>query len=113
MSAIEAAGPNAAVKKSLARAKAEAGKTDAAIQALVPLQETYDGALSARDALLPGWTLALRRLKKTADAVWVDQPAKYKKAFAAPLKIAAPKKVRTKKKTKKNGVPATAAQPNA
>lgn len=55
-----------------------------------PLAADYVRAIGARDARLPSWTKALARLRRSAAAVWFDEPATYRAVFAAPDRVVAP-----------------------
>jgi hypothetical protein len=93
--------PPADVTKALAKSLKDAAAIEAALGKLVKPQVAYAKALAQRDALLPAWTKALRRLKKHANAAWDEDPETYKAVFAPVEAVQAPKKRGNAKAKKK------------
>jgi hypothetical protein len=96
--AIEKKAPPASVKKALATCLKNASSIETALGKLTGPQAAYTKALGDRDALLPDWSKALRRLKKRAAVAWEDDEGTYKAVFAAVESIQAPKTKRRGKK---------------
>jgi hypothetical protein len=92
---------NAGVPKSVAAASATCAKHAtnvlAAITKLSKPQAAYRKALQQRDAIVPAWTRAYARLKKSAAAAWLDDEPTYKAVFEPAGSVQAPKKRRAKK----------------
>jgi hypothetical protein len=97
VAAVSSKKPPAAVKAAAAKCSKTANAVVSAINAMTKPQLAYQKAITARDGLLPEWTLELNRLKREAAALWVDDPGTYSATFAAPERVASPKKRRTKK----------------
>ena len=95
---VRAAKPTAAVTKALDACDASAAAVTTKLKAYTLAQTRYGAALSARDKLLPGWSLALARLKKKAAGAWVDEEETYRAVFAPPDAVRAPVAKRPKKK---------------
>lgn len=95
------------VTKALAACDKAASGVASALERFGPLASEYTRSVGTRDALLPSWTKALARLRRTAAAVWFDEPATYRAIFANADRVVAPRKKRTAKKTPKT--PATTA----
>lgn len=91
--------PAPAVAKALAKCKSSAETVRSALDDLSDPQARYSTAMAARDALLPGCTKALRKLKTQAKAAWDDEPGVYQAIFAPPGKVQAPKAKRSSKKS--------------
>jgi hypothetical protein len=89
--------PPADVSKALAKSLKDADALELALSKLIKPQAAYSKALGDRDALLPGWTKALGKLKKHAGAEWSEDVATYKAIFAPAGAIHAPMKKRAKK----------------
>lgn len=91
----------ASVPKNVAVASATCAKHAtnvlAAIAKLSKPQASYRKALEQRDAIVPEWTRAYARLKKSAAAAWLDDEPTFKAVFEPAGSIQAPKKRRTKK----------------
>lgn len=109
VAAIAKKSPAPVVAKAAAACKKNAEAVQSALNALTVPQSDYSTALAARDALLPGCTRALRKLKTQAKAAWDDEPGVYEAMFAPPEKVQAPKKP-TKKS---NGTAKPATKPAA
>jgi len=92
---------NAGVPKSVAAASATCAKHAtnvlAAIAKLSKPQAAYRKALEQRDAIVPEWTRAYARLKKSAAAAWLDDEPTFKAVFEPAGSVQAPKKRRAKK----------------
>jgi hypothetical protein len=71
---------------------------EAALAKLTKPQAAYTKALAEREALLPSWAKALRKLKLHAAVAWDEDAGTYKAVFAPPGAVQAPKKARAKKK---------------
>lgn len=95
--------PPTDVAKALARSLKDAKALEGALAKLIQPQAAYQKALADRDALLPGWTKALRKLKRHAAALWYEEATTYQSIFAAPGAVQAPKKRASKKTAKKGG----------
>jgi hypothetical protein len=91
VAAVLAASPPAAVVAVTARALTHAGQVQDRLQAITAPQAAYDKALAARDALLPGLTRALARLKAQAKVTWMDEPGTYAAMFAPPERVQRPR----------------------
>jgi hypothetical protein len=92
--AIAKKSPPAEVKATVATCLKHAGAIEGGLKKLTAPQAAYTKALADRDALLPDWTKALRRLKKRAEAVWEDEAGTFKAVFAKVGAVQAPKKRR-------------------
>lgn len=88
-----------APKKELAAVSKAADAVEKALTGLTKPQAKADKALAARDALLPDWQKSLSRLRVTAKAAFVDDPATYGALFAQAVAEQAP----TKKRARKSG----------
>jgi hypothetical protein len=87
---IEKVKPPAEVKRALADCARRAEAVAQALRALSKPQLDYERALHARDALLPGWERALRRLKRHAAVAWEDDLGTLAAVFAAPPALQRP-----------------------
>jgi hypothetical protein len=94
---IAKAKPAADVSKAAATCQKLAAAVTKALSSLSKPQLAYSSALTARDALLPGWTKSLTTLKRTA-YVALDDDAAVKALFAPPERVQDPKKKRPAKK---------------
>jgi hypothetical protein len=101
VAALKKAGPPADVLKVAARLLKDADAVEAALGKLTKPQAAYAKSLADREALLPGWSKALRSLKRHAAAAWDEEEATFKAIFAPPGAVQAPKKARAKKKKAK------------
>lgn len=90
--------PPSDVAKVAAKVVKDAAALDAALSRLTKPQAAFAKALADRDALLPAWTKALRRLKKHAAAAWDEDEGTYKALFAPLGAVQAPKKRRSRAK---------------
>lgn len=109
IAAIGAVKPPEAVRTALAACGAAATGSEKALATLGGPQLALSTSIAARDALLPGWTRALERLRLHAKAAWVDEPATYRAIFAAPG-IASPRPRRRRARPAPSpGFPATPA----
>jgi hypothetical protein len=91
VAAVLAASPPAAVVAVTAKALKHADQVEDRLQAITAPQAAYDKALSARDALLPGLTRALAKLKAQAKATWMDEPGTFAAMFAPPERVQRPR----------------------
>ena len=91
VAAVLAASPPAAVVTVTAKVLKRAGQVEDRLQAITAPQAAYDKALSARDALLPGLTRALAKLKAQAKATWMDEPGTFAAMFAPPERVQLPR----------------------
>jgi len=100
---IEKLKPPTEVKRALADG---AQRADAVAQALRDLgkpQLDYERSLHARDALLPGWERALRRLMRHAAVAWEEDEATFAAVFAPPSPLQRP--VRRRAPAKQGNAP--------
>jgi hypothetical protein len=97
VAALKKAGPPADVLKAAAQLLKDADAVEAALGKLTKPQAAYAKSIADREALLPGWSKALRSLKRHAAAAWDEDEAMVKAIFAPPGAVQAPKKTRAKK----------------
>jgi hypothetical protein len=100
--------PPSDVAKAAAKLLKDASALEAALAKLTKPQAAFAKALADRDALLPAWTKALRKLKKHAAAAWDDDEGTYKALFAPVGAVQAPKKRRARTKPVEPAAPAPA-----
>lgn len=79
--------PPAAIAKLCARLTGENKAVDAALNALSKPGSVLNQARAARDATLPDWDKALRRLKETAKPALRDSPGRFEAVFASPAAV--------------------------
>lgn len=96
--------PPSEVKKAAEACQKQALAVDAALQKQSAPQAEYVKALGDRDKLLPDWDRAMRRLKRQAAAVFVDDEPSFQAIFAAPERVLRP--VARRKKATKPQTPA-------
>ncbi len=101
---------SSSVPKNVAAASATCAKHAtnvlSAIAKVTKPQAAYRKAMDQRDAIVPEWTRAYARLKKSAAAAWLDDEPTYKAMFEPAGSIQAPKKRRAKKAPAEGPAPA-------
>ncbi|WP_437307006.1 hypothetical protein [Sorangium sp. So ce388] len=90
--------PPSDLAKVAAKLLKDTAALEAALSRLTRPQAAFAKALADRDALLPGWTKALRKLKKHAAAAWDEDEGTYKALFAPLGAVQAPRKRRSRAK---------------
>ena len=94
---VKRAKPPPKVRKRLVAVERRVAGVEAAQLAVVGPEFAYQIARGQRDALLPEWTAAARRLKTIARAAWIDEPGRYASVFAPVEAIVLGKVVRRRK----------------
>jgi hypothetical protein len=97
--------PPAEVSKAAAKLLKDASAIEAALAKLTRPQAAYTKALTDRDALLPAWDKALRKLKKHAASAWDEDEGTLRSLFAPVGAVQAPKRRRPKAKAAPAGAP--------
>ncbi|KYF79626.1 hypothetical protein WME98_23750 [Sorangium sp. So ce296] len=90
--------PPSDVARAAAKLVKDTAALETALSRLTKPQAALTKALAARDALLPAWTKALRRLKKHAAAAWDEDEGTYRALFAPLGAVQAPTKRRVRAK---------------
>ncbi|WP_438026502.1 hypothetical protein [Sorangium sp. So ce233] len=90
--------PPSDVAKAAAKLVKDTAALEDALSRLTRPQAALAKALADRDALLPAWIKALRKLKKHAAAAWDEDEGTYKALFAPLGAVQAPKKRRARAK---------------
>ncbi|WP_441289411.1 hypothetical protein ACSRUE_01155 [Sorangium sp. KYC3313] len=90
--------PPSDVARAAAKLLKDAAALEAALAKLTKPQAAFAKALAERDALLPEWSKALRKLRKHAAAAWDEDEGTYKAVFAPLGAVQAPKKRRSRAK---------------